>query len=72
MSKPAPVTIPTGPIGSIPRPVDLIARIAKSDSEDPGLDPLFDDTIRDIIERFEGTDSPVVGDGEPNGVTWLP
>jgi hypothetical protein len=41
MAKPTPVTIPTEPIGSIPRPVDLIERIAKGDSEDPGLDPLL-------------------------------
>src|SRR6202047_3677954 len=64
MSKPAPVTIPTEPIGSIPRPVDLIERIAKSDSEDPIIAPLYEDAIRDTIERFEATGSPVVTDGE--------
>jgi 5-methyltetrahydropteroyltriglutamate--homocysteine methyltransferase len=64
MAKPAPVTIPTEPIGSIPRPVDLIERIAKGDSEDPSLDPLYEDAIRDTIERFEATGSPVVTDGE--------
>ena len=72
MAKPVPITIPTEPIGSIARPVDLIARIAKSDSQDPGLDPIFDDAIRDTIEPFEAAGSPVVSDGEPNGVTWLP
>ncbi len=59
-----PITIPTEPIGSIPRPVDLIERVAKGDSEDPNLDPLFEDAIRDTIERFEATGSPVVTDGE--------
>jgi 5-methyltetrahydropteroyltriglutamate--homocysteine methyltransferase len=64
MSKPAPITIPTEPIGSIPRPVDLIERVARSDSEDPNLAPLYEDAIRDTIERFEATGSPVVTDGE--------
>src|SRR5205807_8907787 len=58
MAKPAPITIPTEPIGSIPRPVDLIERIAKGYSEDPSLAPLYDDAIRDTIERFETTGSP--------------
>ena len=35
MAKSAPITIPTEPIGSIPRPVDLIERVAKGDREDP-------------------------------------
>jgi 5-methyltetrahydropteroyltriglutamate--homocysteine methyltransferase len=64
MAKTASVTIPTEPIGSIPRPVDLIERIAKSDGEDAGLDPLYDNAIRDTIEQFEATGSPVVSDGE--------
>src|SRR5438270_4811265 len=64
MAKPAPVTITTEPIGSIPRPSDLIERVAKSDSEDPGLASLYEDAIRDTIERFEATGSPVVTDRE--------
>src|SRR5882672_4877079 len=64
MAKPASITIPTEPIGSIPRPVALIERIAKGDSDDPGLDVLYDDAIRDTIERFEATGSPVITDGE--------
>src|SRR6195256_2995458 len=64
MAMPAPVTIPTEPIGSIPRPVDLIERISQGDSEDSSLDPLYEDAIRDTIERFEATGSPVVTDGE--------
>jgi hypothetical protein len=35
MAKSAPITIPTEPIGSIPRPVDMIERVAKGDREDP-------------------------------------
>jgi hypothetical protein len=49
MAKSAPITIPTEPIGSIPRPVDLIERVAKGDREDPSLAPLYDDAIRDTI-----------------------
>jgi 5-methyltetrahydropteroyltriglutamate--homocysteine methyltransferase len=56
--------IPTEPIGSIPRPVDLIDRVAKGDSEDPNLAPFYEVAIRDTIERFEATGSPVVTDGE--------
>jgi 5-methyltetrahydropteroyltriglutamate--homocysteine methyltransferase len=61
---PTPITIPTEPIGSIPRPVDLIERIARSGSEDPSLEPHYEDAIRDTVERFEATGSPVVTDGE--------
>src|SRR5258705_7425749 len=64
MAKPAPITIPTEPIGSIPRPVDLIERVARGDSEDPNLAPLYEDAIRETIKRFEATGSPVVTDGE--------
>src|SRR5229473_5756247 len=64
MTKPAPITIPTEPIGSIPRPVELIERVRRGDSEDPSLAPLYEDAIRDTIERLEATGSPVVTDGE--------
>src|SRR6476619_5500104 len=56
--------IPTEPIGSLPRPRGLIAAIEHADSEDPRLDPLYDEAIRDTIERFEETGSPVITDGE--------
>src|SRR6202158_3056694 len=64
MAKPASITIPTEPIGSIPRPVDLIERVAKGDGEDPCLASFYEDAIRDTIERFEATGAPVVTDGE--------
>ena len=63
MAKPASLTIPTEPIGSIPRPVDLIERVARGDSEDPNLAPLYEDAIRDTIERFEAKDPPNGGPG---------
>ena len=64
MTKLAPITIPTEPIGSIPRPLDLIEQVRKGDSEDPHLAALYEDAVRDTIERFEATGSPVVTDGE--------
>jgi 5-methyltetrahydropteroyltriglutamate--homocysteine methyltransferase len=56
--------IPTEPIGSIPRPLRLIEAIATIDGTDPRLDPLYEAAIRDTIERFEATGSPVITDGE--------
>jgi 5-methyltetrahydropteroyltriglutamate--homocysteine methyltransferase len=64
MARPAPVTIPTELIGSIPRPVGLIERIANGDSEDSSLDALYEDALRDTFERLEAAGSPVVTDGE--------
>ena len=64
MAMPTPITIPTEPIGSIPRPVDLLERIARSGSEDSSLEPLYQDAIRDTVERFEATGSPVITNGD--------
>jgi 5-methyltetrahydropteroyltriglutamate--homocysteine methyltransferase len=58
------MAIPTEPIGSIPRPLRLIEAIGQLGNENPGLAPLYDEAIRDTIERFEATGSPVVTDGE--------
>src|SRR5882724_12635781 len=53
---------------SIPRPLKLIEKIthcnAKNPNEDPDLAPHYEDAVRDTIERFEATGSPVVTDGE--------
>ena len=56
--------IPTEPIGSIPRPPELIDALAQDGQRRPGLDPLYEAAIRDTIERFEATGSPVITDGE--------
>lgn len=61
---PSPITIRTEPIGSIPRPLGLIERLAEVDSEDPSLAPLYEDAVRDTIERFEAAGSAVVTDCE--------
>ena len=61
------MTLPTEPIGSIPRPQQLIdgmrafgeGRIAAG-----ALDALFEAAVADTIRRFEETGSPVITDGE--------
>src|SRR5919206_1641112 len=58
------MTIPTEPIGSIPRPPELSEAVAARGGTDPALDPLYDEAIRDTVARFEATGSPVITDGE--------
>src|SRR5918999_6092693 len=59
------MAIPTEPIGSIPRPPHLIEAVAElGDHLHPKLGPLYEEAIRDTIERFEATGSPVITDGE--------
>ena len=59
------MTIPTEPIGSIPRPLSLIQEVAlRGDGDDPELQALYEAAIKDTIERFEASGSPVVTDGE--------
>jgi 5-methyltetrahydropteroyltriglutamate--homocysteine methyltransferase len=60
----AALTIPTEPIGSLPRPRALVDALSSTESDDPSLDPLYEDAIRDTILRFEATGSPVLTDGE--------
>jgi 5-methyltetrahydropteroyltriglutamate--homocysteine methyltransferase len=60
---PAP-SIPTEPIGSIPRPDRLLDALSTMDGEHPSLAPLYEEAIRDTIERLEATGSPVITDGE--------
>lgn len=59
--------IPTEPIGSIPRPRELIDALHEHDhgvTEDGPLEKRYDDAIRDTIARFEATGSPLITDGE--------
>jgi 5-methyltetrahydropteroyltriglutamate--homocysteine methyltransferase len=58
------MTIPTEPIGSIPRPPALVQAISARGGMDPALEPLYDEAIRDTIRRFHATGSPVITDGE--------
>ena len=60
------MTIPTEPIGSIPRPASLVAAVTAHGgrTDHPDLEPLFEAAIRDTVTCFEATGSPVVTDGE--------
>lgn len=59
------MSLPTEPIGSIPRPLSLLAAIERAGADgDPSLAPLYEEAIRDTLARFEATGSPVVTDGE--------
>jgi 5-methyltetrahydropteroyltriglutamate--homocysteine methyltransferase len=61
------MTILTEPIGSIPRPVELVEGLkaySTGDLEVDELNVLFDRALRDTIKRFEATGSPVITDGE--------
>ena len=60
-------SIPTEPIGSIPRPLELIAAVqafSAGDISQDALDEAYDSALKDTIQRFEATDSPVITDGE--------
>jgi 5-methyltetrahydropteroyltriglutamate--homocysteine methyltransferase len=61
------MTLPTEPIGSIPRPqalIDGMQAAAAGTITPDALDALFDDAVRDTLQRFEATGSPVITDGE--------
>jgi methionine synthase II (cobalamin-independent) len=59
--------IPTEPVGSLPRPSVLQQAYARYDAGEIGKDELVeqqDAAVRDSIERFEATGSPIISDGE--------
>src|SRR6266498_5057534 len=61
------MTLPTEPIGSMPRTAALIEGVqaaAAGQIAAEKLEALFDDAVRDTIRRFEETGSPVITDGE--------
>lgn len=61
------MAILTEPIGSIPRPSSLIQAIAALQTGGISravLDEAYGEALRDTIERFEQTGSPVITDGE--------
>lgn len=64
--------IPTEPIGSIPRPRELVDAMRQGLAPDK-MKPLYERALRDTIQRFEATGSPVITDGEqtkPSFVTY--
>lgn len=61
------MTIPTEPIGSIPRPAELLSAMAARERGEIGAAELAaaqDQAVSDTIRRFEQAGSPVVTDGE--------
>src|SRR6266568_4683234 len=61
------MSIPTEPVGSIPRPPELVAamqQFAAGRLSRDQLARLEDAALRDTIKRFEATESPVISDGE--------
>lgn len=60
-------SIPTEPIGSVPRPRELQQAMmlrANGEMTSEELDALFDQAVNETIRRFEATGSPVISDGE--------
>lgn len=61
------MAILTEPIGSIPRPASLIQAIAAFQAGQvsrESLEEAYSNALRDTIQRFERTGSPVISDGE--------
>lgn len=64
--------IPTEPIGSIPRPSELIEALT-SPSKEADLATLYEKAVAETLAAFEKTGSPVLTDGEqtkPSFVTY--
>jgi len=59
--------LPTEPVGSIPRPpelVDALAMLRRGELGRSELEAMYASAIVDTIRRFEATGSPVISDGE--------
>ncbi len=59
--------IPTEPVGSMPRPSKLQEAYAQYDSGDiskDDLEKLQDAAVKDTLDRYEATGSPIISDGE--------
>lgn len=61
------MNIPTEPCGSIPRPAALqqaLADFASGEISSEKMNDHFDEAVRDTVEKFSATGSPVITDGE--------
>ncbi|ROP41690.1 cobalamin-independent methionine synthase II family protein [Saccharothrix texasensis] len=66
--------IPTEPIGSVPRPAELLKGFqdhAEGRIDAAALRALTDQALADTVSRFEATGSPVVTDGEQDKPSFL-
>lgn len=61
------MSIPTEPVGSIPRAPELqdaVQKFKAGELPQAELEAMLDEAIRNTIQRFEATGSPVISDGE--------
>ncbi len=61
------MNIPTEPVGSIPRSPELqssMQQFAAGEIDQTAMDSAFDSAVKDTIERFIATGSPILSDGE--------
>ncbi len=68
------MVIPTEPIGSIPRPRELLEGIAEFEAgrlSRERLDALYTEAVQNTVRLFEATRSPVVTDGEQRKPSFL-
>lgn len=68
------MTLPTEPIGSIPRPDELVEGLRAYQAGNlskEALDGMYDRALRATIEAFEDTGSPVITDGEQAKPSFL-
>jgi 5-methyltetrahydropteroyltriglutamate--homocysteine methyltransferase len=68
------VPIPTEPVGSIPRPLELIEAVraaAAGQISGEELERLYVQAVRETIASLEATGSPVISDGEQRKPSFL-
>ncbi|MFB6247384.1 MAG: cobalamin-independent methionine synthase II family protein [Salinibacter sp.] len=68
------MVLPTEPIGSIPRPDELIEGLRAyrtGDLSEDALDTMYDRALRATVDALEGTGSPVISDGEQAKPSFL-
>ncbi len=61
------MAIPTEPIGSVPRPKELLDAVAAHGEgrlDDAGLNAAYEKAVADTVAAMEATGSPVITDGE--------
>lgn len=61
------MTLPTEPIGSVPRPQSLLQAMTSAEAGDLSPDELaerYDAAVQDTLDRMKATGSPVITDGE--------
>ena len=66
--------LPTEPIGSIPRPEELIEGLEayrRGDLSPEALDQVYDRALRATVDTFERTGAPVITDGEQAKPSFL-